>query len=95
MAYRVDYFSKQNDTPSGQWVRRLIMAISFFLCFAFLVHFLWPEGRRFLQIMLIPGDPEQTLQAVQVFSEEIDCGFSFLDALKNLCAAVVQHGNRG
>lgn len=90
MAYHVDYSSQNQLNHSGSGIRRIMMTISFFLCFLLLVNTFWPEGSTLLR-NLLPGDPENALLAAEVFAGELESGFSIIDAAKNFCTAILHH----
>lgn len=88
----MEYISEKRKSCVG---RRAVLTVLFFICFLQLVHAFWPEGKDMLQMLLIPGDPETTLQAAEVFAQEMECGYSLMDAAKNFCISVLHHGNTG
>ena len=57
---------------SGCFLPRLFMSVTFFLVFVFAVSIFWPEGREVLQLMLIPGTPEDLAKAVSYLSATPD-----------------------
>lgn len=95
MTYRIDYGQQQERPQKNHGIRKCILTSLFFLCFLHLVNVLWPEGRKMLRILLVPGDPDVTLHAVQVFASELEIGFSVTDAFRNLYITVLSHGSRG
>ena len=95
MSYQITYGSKTDQNARGRGFRRVILTTAFFLCFLWMVGVYWPEGRELLKVMLIPGDPDYTLQAAQVFAQELGSGFSLSDASRNFCIAVLEHGYSG
>ena len=34
----------------------------------------WPEGRELLKLLLIPGDPDATLEAAAAFAQDLGSG---------------------
>ena len=92
MAYRIEYDSDRNIEPRGN-SRRVFLTASFFACFLWAVCTLWPEGKKLLKILLVPGTPEVTIHAAEVFAQELKNGFSLADAAGNFCQAVLSYGN--
>lgn len=95
MSYRIVYDSSVEAKTQKNRLIRSFLTLGFFICFLWTVHFFWPEGQELLKMMLIPGDPDSTLQAAEVFAQELNSGFSLLDAAENFCVAVMEHGNPG
>lgn len=93
MAYQIMYDREAKKSRSGRWVVRFILTACFFLIFLRMVSSFWPEGRELLQTLLIPGDPEMTLEAAEVFAQELNSGFSLYDAVRNFCAAVSEYAH--
>ncbi len=91
MPYCISYEGEKKG-HQGRSVRRMAMTVFFFGWFIWTVSHNWQEGRQLLQSLLIPGDPQETLEAVQVFAQELSCGFTLGDAMKNFCTAVLNHG---
>lgn len=95
MAYQIIYgegFEPNNRLHRG---RRLALTVFFFGVFLWSVFHFWPEGRELLKMALIPGNPDTTLEAAQVFAQELGCGFSLSDAAGNFFEAVRSHGYPG
>ena len=92
MAYRITYDSKKEreQTPCG--IRRFFLTTLFFICFLWMVTSFWPEGKALMKLLLLPGDPDTTLQAAEVFAAELESGFPLTDAARNFCDAVLVHG---
>ena len=59
---------------------RTLMTASFFVCFLWTVSWFWPEGRELLQLLLIPGDPDVTLEAAEVFAQDLGSGEHLAEA---------------
>ena len=95
MGYRIIYGKNAERKEPGRGVRRFLLTGCFFLCFLWMVSVFWPEGRELLKILLIPGDPEETMRAAEVFAQELGSGFSITDAARNFCVAVLEHGYSG
>lgn len=95
MGYRITYGMEAGRKESDRGGRRFFLTAVFFLCFLWMVSVFWPEGRELLKILLIPGDPDETLRAAEVFAQELGSGFSLTDAAQNFCIAVLEHGYSG
>lgn len=95
MGYHIIYDGKGKECAADRRMRRLAMTGGFFLCFLWLVCIFWQEGREILKILLIPGDPEHTIQAAEVFAQELGSGFSLGDAARNFCISVLNYGYSG
>lgn len=93
--YRIMYGSKDDKHNQKGRGRAVIMTAVIFLIFCTAVCIWWPEGRFLLRTMLIPGDPETTLQAAEVFAAELASGYSFSDTVKNFCSLIVENGYSG
>ena len=93
--YRIMYDSKDNKYNQKGRRRTVILTAVIFLIFCTSVCIWWPEGRFLLRTMLIPGDPETTLQAAEVFAAEIASGYAFSDAVKKFCNSVIENGYSG
>lgn len=95
MAYRILYDREGADKPPKGGYRRFLLTTCCFLLFLWVVCTFWPEGREILRVTLIPGDPDQTLHAAEVFAQELGSGFCVADATRNFCMAVLAHGYSG
>lgn len=56
-----------------------------------MVSLFWPEGREVLRLLLIPGDPEVTMEAAQTFASELDCGVDILSAASDFLHKVTEY----
>ena len=92
MAYSIVYGEKRKQNNPKSNVRKFLMTAGMFLFFLWSVSCFWPEGKEMLKLLLIPGDPETTIQAAEVFAQELSSGFSWTDASKNFCMTVLEHG---
>ena len=95
MPYRMEYEPAQKKKRQGTGSRRAVLTVLLFILFLQMVHAFWPDGQNMLRILLIPGDPETTLQAAEVFAQEMECGYSLADAARNFYNSVLYHGNAG
>lgn len=80
MPYRIDYHKETDTDRKGSWFTSSLLTFAFFSLFLAAVSLLWPEGREVLRVLLIPGVPEKTLDAAEVFVSELDCGMHFTGA---------------
>ena len=91
MAYRIEYTKTPNayhsaDRPGPRAASR---TAGVFLAFLLLVQTFWPDGQQFLRELLIPGDAETTIQAVEVFADELRCGEPFSVAAEVFCREIL------
>ena len=80
MPYRIDYSPSPDTCRKKGWISGILLTCAFFTVFLAVVSLFWPEGREVLQILLIPGDPEVTIEAAQTFASELDCGIDMFHA---------------
>lgn len=85
MPYHVEYFNTDNQKQSPSGFRRFALTICLFLLFCVLVSNYWPEGVSILKQSMLP---DETLQAVEVFAQELNCGYSITDAVRNLLTSM-------
>ena len=95
VAYQIIYESEKRQKMMGNPIRRILLTLVFFSVFLWSVSAFWPEGKSLLKMILIPGDPDRTLQAAEVFAQELGSGFSFKDAVVNFYTAVRSYGCSG
>ena len=74
MSYRMIYEPESRAEAGNSMIFRTLMTVSFFVCFLWTVNRFWPEGRELLQLLLIPGDPDTTLEAAAVFAQDLGSG---------------------
>lgn len=91
MGWRIDYGLENKSAYQDSWKRRLIMTIGVLTAFCMMISFFWPEGREMLRLMLIPGNPDVTLEAAEVFAEQLQQGSSFEEAVTQFCRTVFQY----
>lgn len=91
MSYQIIYGKGMESNNRSHRGKRLVLTVLFFGFFLWSVHHFWPEGRELLKTVLIPGNPDATLEAAQVFAQELGCGFSLADAAGNFFEAVRSH----
>lgn len=88
MPYQITYFKTDKKMHTACWCRRWILTVCLFLLFSILVSDRWPEGAAVLRQALFP--PE-TVQAAEVFAQELNCGYSFADAAGNFLMTIGAH----
>ena len=92
MQYKVVYGEEKKNEKSGRGFRLVAMTGGFLLLFMQAVAYFWPEGMALIRNLLPMRDAEQTIQAVEVFSQELGSGFSVLDAARNFCTTLLENG---
>lgn len=82
MGYRIHYLNsdQQKKQPKSN---RFCLTTLFFALYLLLVSFFWPEGNRYLKNLLLPGNADATIQAIEVFVQELNCGEKIQDAAKD------------
>lgn len=90
--YRIVYHSETKGSDRKSNGRCFFLTIMLFCVFCWSVCTYWPEGKQLLQTLLIPGEPEITLKAAEVFASELSSGYTLSDALWNFCSVVFGNG---
>ena len=85
MPYHMEYFNSDDQKQPSFRIRRFVLTSALFLFFCVLVLTLWPEGVVLLRQAIFP---DETLQAVEGFAQELHCGYSITDAVKNLLTSI-------
>ena len=80
MSYRMIYEPESRAEAGNSMIFRTLLTVSFFVCFLWTVNRFWPEGRELLQLLLIPGDPDVTLEAAEVFAQDLGSGEHLAEA---------------
>lgn len=93
--YRMVYEAEKSGWLRTHRGRRMILTIVMFIVFYMAVCTFWPQGKKLLQTLLIPGNPETTLQAAEAFAAEISSGYTLLDAARNFFGTVWENGFAG
>ena len=91
MGYRVDYLpikKVRNMEKRTSYVPA--MTALFLLLFFFLVSSFWPWGAEFLREVLIPGDLDVTVAALEAFAMKLQNGEAFSDAFKAFCHQLLE-----
>ena len=91
MGYHIVYHSNKIKLKRSM-LRCSLMVTAFFVCFLWCVSQFWPEGKLVMQSLLIPGDPQMTQKAVEVFLQELRSGFALTDAAQNLYDSIMEYG---
>jgi hypothetical protein len=95
MVYRIVYHTEAQGSDRKSGGRRVFLTVMLFSVFCWIVCFCWPEGKQMLRILLIPGEPEVTIQAAEVFASELCSGYTLSDAVRNFCANVLENRYAG
>ena len=95
MGYQIVYETEKSKDEKGCYFLHLILTPCFFGVFLWMVGYFWPDGRELLKRLTIPGEPEITLEAIEVFAQEVGSGISLMDAVRNFCLVVLNHGHSG
>ena len=90
VGYRIVYGPEQviTNQSSGAVRIRVLVALSF-LIFAWMVRFLWPEGRAVLAMHLLPGDLTCAEAAFSELMDNIRYGDGVVDALTVFCKDIL------
>lgn len=94
MGYRIDYGSQGQSRGKSDSVGSPfgIMTAAWFLIFLLAVGFFWEDGRLFLQRILIPGEPEVTLTAMETLARDLASGASLRTAAGAFCTTILEYG---
>lgn len=94
MGYRIEYAPLKTIRDREKITARVpVMTGLFLLLFCFLVFSLWPEGGTLLRELLIPGDPDVTVVALETFAEDLRNGESVSDAFASFCRRIQTEEN--
>ena len=91
MAYRIVY-EETKVKPQRRDKASLpvpLLSLLFFLVFLMLIGQFWPEGASWIRNALIPGDPDKTMQALQVLSRELHSGVPIGAAVEDFCKDII------
>jgi len=93
MAYRIDYQQDSSNTDTHNHLyRRRWMTVGCLILFLLLTGCFWPEGRAVLRRLLIPGNPDVTLEAAEVFARQMLDHVPLRDAIKTLWTTILSYG---
>lgn len=90
MSCKINYYNEQEKESSGNALLLILMSLSFFIVFLFAVSLFWPEGREVMRLMCIPGTPEETIDALETFISELDCGISITGAASDFLQKLIR-----
>ena len=93
VAYKIIYHSEIKKRYRKNIFRRACLTFTFFISFLWFVSVLWPEGMELIKMLIIPGNPDTTLQAAEVFAMELNCGVGLTHAINNFITMVRMNGN--
>ena len=88
MSFRISYHPQCDHKDEKSIFFRLMLTASFFICFVWSVNQFWPEGKELLKLLLIPGDPDTTLEAAEAFAKELGAGEQVSAAWHRFASAV-------
>lgn len=91
MGYRVEYqpVKKVRNVETRTSGIPALTAL-FLMLFFFLVCSCWPEGTALLRQILIPGDPDTTVMALEVFAQDLQAGEPLSEAFTNFCSRIIR-----
>ena len=92
MSYRIEYDPQTDRNRHNSLFFRGVVTAICFVCFAWSVYRFWPEGRELLKLLILPGNPDVTLEAAEVFARELQTGESLSGAAERFVHAVFSHG---
>lgn len=96
MGYRVEYGKiRKVRNLESRFSRKAAFTGMFLLSFLILVKVCWPQGSGLLQEILLPGDGAVTAAALDVFTEELRAGGSFLEAFTVFCRQILESAGLG
>ena len=90
MGYRIDYLPIRKVRNLEKRTSGIpALTALFFLLFVFLVFSFWPRGAALLREILIPGDPDVTVAALETFARELNRGENLSSAFEAFCRQVL------
>ncbi len=95
MGYIIAYdgYAKQFEVRQSHTLRFSLLLAAAFFVFVLLTANFWPQGYGMLRSILIPGDDDLTLQAVENMTQNLKAGASLMDAAEAFCVEVIRAGN--
>ena len=94
MGYRVDYKPIKKVRNMEKRITNVpVLTGICLLLFFFLVFSCWPQGMEIVQEMMIPGEPEITLAAMEQFTDLLMDGASIGEALEVFCNTIQTGGD--
>ena len=88
---QVQHSGQRRSSFSRVW----FLSAGFFLTFALVMPYLWPEGAEFLRRMIFPGDQQILGQAVEAMMAALNEGEGFATGLVVFCEQVISAGQLG
>ena len=90
MGYRVDYqpvrkLRNMENRTNG----KTALTAAFLMLFFLLVFSCWPRGAELVKEMIIPGEPEVTLGAVEQLAARLQGGEPLAAALEAFCCEIM------
>lgn len=90
MGYRVSYQPVRKVRGTEKRVSRVpAMTALFLILFLLLLNSLWPFGAEILRDILIPGDADATVMALETFAYELQAGEGLTSAFENFCRKIM------
>lgn len=92
MGYRIEYDGNMVEKTvlykKKRWklVTWIVAVVAVFGCL------LLPRGRELTREVLIPGDDQITIQALERYVDDLKAGTSFVDATESFCREILQNG---
>ena len=91
MSWSIEYEGNGIPRKKRSSAGRRVLTVCFFLIFLLTICLFWPEGRNLLRMVFLPGDPDVTLEAAEVFADALRQGIPVSDAARQFCITVVSH----
>lgn len=96
MGYRIEYQPVKKVRGIEKRTSKIpALTALFFLLFFFLVFSFWPDGAHILREILIPGDPDVTVMALETFAQDLRTGGTFSDAFEVFCRRILTEAGFG
>lgn len=90
MGYRVDYQPVKKVRNAEKRKSRVpALTALFLMLFFFLVFSFWPQGGELLRELLIPGDPDTTVMALEAFAQDLHDGETPAIAFETFCRSIL------
>ncbi len=95
MPYCIEYIpvTKKKYTPDNHPLRLPALILTVFMGFCAAVYILWPQGKEVLRELLIPGDPDTTIAALEAFAQQLRGGESIMGAVECFCREILTDAN--